>query len=31
MRAALSAYLETLAGFDAALIGGALPGEDFYY
>lgn len=31
MKAALSAYLEVLAGFDAGLIGGALPEEDFYY
>lgn len=31
MKAALSAYLEALAGFDAGLIGGALPEEDFYY
>ena len=31
MKAALSAYLEALAGFDAGLIGGALPEEGFYY
>ncbi len=31
MKAALSAYLEALAGFDAGLIGGALPEEDFFY
>lgn len=31
MKAALSAYLEALAGFDTGLIGGALPEEDFYY
>ena len=31
MKKALSAYLEVLYGFDAALIGGSLPGEDFYY
>lgn len=31
MRDALSAYLEVLAGFDAKLVGGGLPGEDFYY
>lgn len=31
MREALSAYLEVLAEFDSALIGGELPGEDFYF
>lgn len=31
MREALSAYLKVLADFDAELVGGALPGEDFYY
>lgn len=31
MKQALSAYLEALADFNAELIGGALPGEDFYY
>lgn len=31
MREALSAYLEVLYGFHAELIGGSLPGEDFYY
>lgn len=31
MKAALSAYLEVLAGFDAALVGGQAPGDDFYY
>lgn len=31
MKEALSAYLEVLAEFDAGLLGGGLPGEDFYY
>lgn len=31
MESALSAYLEVLAGFQAELVGGKLPGEDFYY
>lgn len=31
MKAVLSAYLEVLAGFNAELVGGKLPGEDFYY
>lgn len=31
MKAALGAYLEVLAGFDEAAIGGMLPGDDFYY
>lgn len=31
MKEALSAYLNVLADFDAELVGGALPGEDFYY
>lgn len=30
MKTALSSYLEALADFDAALVGGQLPGEDFY-
>jgi len=31
MKAALSAYLDVLADFNAELVGGAVPGEDFYY
>lgn len=31
MEEALSAYLEVLAGFNADLVGGSLPEEDFYY
>ena len=31
MKSALSAYLEALAEFDAELVGGRLPEEDFYY
>lgn len=31
MKDALSAYLEILAEYDAELVGGSLPGEDFYY
>ena len=31
MKEALSGYLEVLYDFDAGLVGGALPGEDFYY
>ena len=31
MKDALSAYLKVLAGFQAELVGGELPGEDFYY
>lgn len=31
MKAALSSYLEILEGFNAELVGGQLPGEDFYY
>jgi NitT/TauT family transport system substrate-binding protein len=31
MKQALSGYLEVLYGFDASSVGGALPGEDFYY
>ena len=30
MRDALSAYLQVLADFDSKLIGGKMPGEDFY-
>lgn len=31
MKSALSAYLDVLAEFDAELVGGGLPEEDFYY
>lgn len=31
MKDGLSAYLAVLAAFDEALIGGSLPGDDFYY
>ncbi len=31
MKGALSAYLEVLVGFNAELVGGKLPEEDFYY
>ena len=31
MKTALSGYLEVLAAQDASFIGGALPGDDFYY
>ena len=31
MKTALSGYLEVLAGFDAAMVGGKVPGDDFYY
>lgn len=31
MKTLLSGYLEVLAGFDAELVGGSLPGGDFYY
>ena len=31
MKSALSAYLEVLAEFNAELVGGQLPGDDFYY
>lgn len=31
MKADLSAYLDVLAGFDSALVGGQVPGDDFYY
>ena len=31
MKTALSGYLEVLAGFDAAMVGGQVPGDDFYY
>lgn len=31
MKKALSAYLEVLADFDEKLVGGELPGDDFYY
>lgn len=31
MKADLSAYLETLADFDEALVGGKVPEDDFYY
>ena len=31
MKTALSAFLETMHGFNAASVGGALPGDDFYY
>lgn len=31
MEALLSGYLEVLAEFDASMVGGRLPGEDFYY
>lgn len=31
MKEALSGYLEVLYHFDQELVGGALPGEDFYY
>lgn len=31
MRALLSGYLEVLAGFDASMVGGQVPGGDFYY
>ncbi len=31
MKATLSGYLEVLAGFQKDLVGGNLPGEDFYY
>lgn len=31
MRDALSVYLDVLAAFDAELVGGRVPEEDFYY
>lgn len=31
MKQALSEYLKVLADFKAELVGGAMPGEDFYY
>jgi len=31
MKTALSGYLEVLAAQDASSVGGALPGDDFYY
>lgn len=31
MRERLQRYLEVIAGFDKELVGGQLPGEDFYY
>lgn len=31
MKADLSAYLDVLAGFDSSLVGGQVPGDDFYY
>lgn len=31
MKASLSGYLEVLAGFDASMVGGQVPGDDFYY
>lgn len=31
MKAALSGYLEVLESFDATMIGGQVPGDDFYY
>lgn len=31
MKAALSGYLEVLFDQDPASVGGALPGDDFYY
>ena len=31
MHEALEGYLETLFEADAASVGGALPGDDFYY
>ena len=31
MQEALSGYLEVLAEFDAQLVGGAMPGDEFYY
>ena len=31
MKAALSKYLNVLADFNAELVGGSVPGEDFYY
>lgn len=31
MKEDLSAYLDVLAGFDSSLVGGQVPGDDFYY
>lgn len=31
MKTSLSGYLEVLAGFDASMVGGQVPGDDFYY
>lgn len=31
MKAALSGYLEVLESFDATMVGGQVPGDDFYY
>lgn len=31
MKEDLSAYLDMLAGFDSSLVGGQVPGDDFYY
>lgn len=31
MKRSLSGYLEVLAGFDASMVGGQIPGDDFYY
>ena len=31
MKEALGGYLEVLHGMEPASVGGALPGEDFYY
>ena len=31
MKSALSGYLDVLSQFDASSVGGALPGDDFYY
>ena len=31
MKRSLSGYLEVLAGFDASMVGGQVPGDDFYY
>ena len=31
MKTKLSGFLDILAGFDAASVGGSVPGDDFYY
>lgn len=31
MKTSLSGYLEVLTGFDASMVGGQIPGDDFYY